>query len=128
VAIAFSSFWQHRSSDRVEADAVSAGLLATVYAHAVELEHRCGQPAPIGNDPLTGDWPQPAAAPTAAERLRTEVGRLPDAQRQVITLIVFGQLSAGEIASHLRLPRTTVTGRMRLGLQTLRDRADSASR
>ena len=55
-----------------------------------------------------------------AARLRAALARLPDAQRDVITLAYFGELSATEIASELSLPLGTVKGRMRLGLDKLR--------
>ena len=46
---------------------------------------------------------------------------LPVAQREVIALAYFGQLSHTEIAEQLSLPVGTVKGRMRLGLTKLRD-------
>jgi RNA polymerase sigma-70 factor (ECF subfamily) len=39
----------------------------------------------------------------------------------VITLAFYGQLTHSEIAAHLGLSAGTVKGRMRLGLQRLRD-------
>jgi DNA-directed RNA polymerase specialized sigma24 family protein len=45
---------------------------------------------------------------------------LPEAQREVITLAFYSELSHTEIAAHLGLPPGTVEGRMRLGLQRLR--------
>ena len=56
-----------------------------------------------------------------AERLRTSLGRLPAAQREVIALAYFGELSSSEIANQLSLSVGTVKGRMRLGLHKLRD-------
>ena len=49
---------------------------------------------------------------------------LPDAQREVITLAFYGQLTHTEIAERLHLPAGTVKGRMRLGLERLRDALD----
>jgi RNA polymerase sigma-70 factor (ECF subfamily) len=48
------------------------------------------------------------------------LAQLPDAQREVIILAFYGQLSHTEIAEHLDLPPGTIKGRMRLGLQRLR--------
>jgi RNA polymerase sigma factor (sigma-70 family) len=79
-----------------------------VYAHAVELERAAGDPAPTT---------------TAAEQMLAELRRLPGAEREVITLAVFGRLSASEIAAQLGLSSRTVKRWMRLGLQTLRDQA-----
>ncbi|MBA3327198.1 MAG: sigma-70 family RNA polymerase sigma factor [Solirubrobacterales bacterium] len=52
------------------------------------------------------------------------LAQLPDAQREVITLAFYGQLTHTEIAEHLHLPAGTVKGRMRLGLQRLRGDID----
>ncbi|MBA3327312.1 MAG: RNA polymerase subunit sigma-24, partial [Solirubrobacterales bacterium] len=52
------------------------------------------------------------------------LAQLPDAQREVITLAFYGQLTHTEIAKHLNLPAGTVKGRMRLGLQRLRGDID----
>jgi RNA polymerase sigma-70 factor (ECF subfamily) len=59
-----------------------------------------------------------------AARLRVALAALPAAQRDVITLAYFGELSATEIATRLSLPVGTVKGRMRLGLTKLRHRTD----
>lgn len=48
------------------------------------------------------------------------LAKLPDAERDVITLAYFGELSASEIARGLSVPHGTVKGRMRLGLTRLR--------
>jgi RNA polymerase sigma-70 factor, ECF subfamily len=51
--------------------------------------------------------------------LRALLTRLPDAQREVITLAFYGQLTHAEIATELQLPAGTVKGRTRLGLHKL---------
>jgi RNA polymerase sigma-70 factor (ECF subfamily) len=58
--------------------------------------------------------------------VRASLRRLPDAQAEVITLAFYGELSHTEIAEQLSLPTGTVKGRMRLGLQKLRDQMDDA--
>jgi RNA polymerase sigma-70 factor, ECF subfamily len=45
---------------------------------------------------------------------------LPDAQAEVVVLAFYGELSHSEIAVRLNLPKGTVKGRMRLGLEKLR--------
>jgi RNA polymerase sigma-70 factor (ECF subfamily) len=55
-----------------------------------------------------------------AARLRAALAALPEAQREVIALAYFGELSMTEIADRLSLPVGTVKGRMRLGLEKLR--------
>jgi RNA polymerase sigma-70 factor (ECF subfamily) len=61
-----------------------------------------------------------------ADALRARLRRLPEAQAEVIALAYYGQLSQAEIARRLSLPPGTVKGRMRLGLDKLREqiRAD----
>lgn len=51
--------------------------------------------------------------------------RLPPAQREVIALAYFGELSDSEIAGELSIPLGTVKGRMRLGLEKLRAKMES---
>ena len=48
-------------------------------------------------------------------------------QAQVIVLAYYGGLSHAEIAALLALPPGTVKGRMRLGLQKLRDQLEAVS-
>ena len=55
-----------------------------------------------------------------ARDLLSVLARLPDAQRDVITLAFYGQLTHPEIAAHLDLPLGTVKGRIRLGMERLR--------
>ena len=57
--------------------------------------------------------------------LRASLGGLPDAQAQVIRLAFFGGLTHSEIAAELNLPQGTVKGRMRLGLDKLREAVGS---
>jgi len=52
-----------------------------------------------------------------ARRLRAVLAHLPMAQREVIALAYFGELTHSEIAHELSLPLGTVKGRMRLGLE-----------
>ncbi len=76
--------------------------------------------------PASAARPSGSSPPVAAEAhdVLGLLAQLPDAQRQVITLAFYGQLTHTEIAEHLHLPAGTVKGRMRLGLQRLRDDID----
>jgi len=56
-----------------------------------------------------------------AERVRGALGQLPQEQSQVIALAYFGGFSHSEIASMLGAPLGTIKGRMRLGLEKLRE-------
>ena len=54
--------------------------------------------------------------------MRRAIDELPSEQSQVIELAYFGGFTHTEIAELLETPVGTVKGRMRLGLQKLRDR------
>ena len=69
------------------------------------------------------DVAEDAAAADDARRLRALLALLPAAQRDVVVLAYYGELTHVEIAAHLDLPLSTVKGRMRLALERLRDRA-----
>jgi RNA polymerase sigma-70 factor, ECF subfamily len=56
--------------------------------------------------------------------LREGLDALPRAQQQVLELAHFSGLTHREIAEHLRLPPGTVKGRMRLGLEKLRNNTE----
>ena len=53
------------------------------------------------------------------EVVRDALGRLPDEQRRVVELAYFGGYSQQEIAGMVRVPLSTVKGRMRLALEKL---------
>ena len=58
------------------------------------------------------------------QELDNLLAQLPEAQAEVITLAFFGGLSHVEIAEQLGLPAGTVKGRMRLGMEKLRQDMD----
>ena len=62
-----------------------------------------------------------ATAADEARRLRGLLALLPAAQRDVVVLAYYGELTHVEIAAHLNLPLSTVKGRMRLALERLRE-------
>lgn len=98
---------RHRAIDRVRRERRHASRRAQVEA----LASQASSERPVH---------EVASADGAAHDLRALLGRLPEAQRQVIGLAYYGELSHEEIADHLGLPPGTVKGRMRLGLENLR--------
>jgi RNA polymerase sigma-70 factor (ECF subfamily) len=94
---AFFSLWRRRADYRPELGTVTAWVMAAVRHRSIE-----------------------------AAKLRDSLARLPAAERDVIALAFFGELSAAEIAQELTLPLGTVKGRMRLGLEKLNDGSDDA--
>jgi RNA polymerase sigma-70 factor (ECF subfamily) len=56
-----------------------------------------------------------------AEAIRAAIETLPNEQSRVIELAYFGGFTHTEIATTIKAPVGTVKGRMRLGLQKLRD-------
>ena len=57
----------------------------------------------------------------SAREVRGALGELPDEQSKVIQLAYFGGFSHSEIAEMLGMPLGTVKGRMRLGIEKIRD-------
>ncbi|HVE69406.1 MAG TPA: sigma-70 family RNA polymerase sigma factor [Solirubrobacteraceae bacterium] len=122
---AFLSIWANCASYRAERAPVTAWALTIVRYRAIEIARRDHRPQlatqprerASHRDQVIDD----AVASDDAQRLRDLLGEIPPKQREVITLAFYGQLSHSEIAQHLDLPAGTVKGRMRLGLEKLRD-------
>jgi RNA polymerase sigma-70 factor (ECF subfamily) len=123
---AFESIWRSRGTYRAERGPVVAWAMAIVRYRALAIVKARGRDAYGLVDVLpeassapekTGD---DAVAADDAEHLLNLLERIPPAQREVIALAFFGQLTHTEIAEHLGLPAGTVKGRMRLGLDKLR--------
>ena len=85
-----------------------------------------GEPATRALDgvPALGNVVEQVEEDARARDLRALLALLPEAQREVITLAYYGELTHSEIAAQLDLPPGTVKGRMRLGLQKLRQDVD----
>ena len=124
---AFLSVWRSSESYRPQAGPVSAWLLTVVRNRAIDLARRNGRHADRRSDaemldttPAASDVAADAIASADAPRLHELLEKIPDAQREVILLAFYGQLTHAEIAARLDLPPGTVKSRMRLGLQRLR--------
>lgn len=124
---AFLSIWKSRTSYQPQRGTVAAWLLTVVRYRAIDVarrDHKHGgrraAEDTLATHPTLGALAEQVANRDAAERLRALLTRLPDAQREVITLAFYGELTHTEIATALDLSAGTVKGRMRLGLQKLR--------
>jgi RNA polymerase sigma-70 factor (ECF subfamily) len=130
---AFESIWRSRGTYRAERGPVVAWAMAIVRYRAMAVAKGRGRDA-YG---LVDVLPEASSAPDKAiddavaagesEHLLELLQRIPAAQREVIGLAFFGQMSHTEIAEHLGLPAGTVKGRMRLGLDKLRTDLESES-
>jgi len=128
---AFESIWKSRATYRAERGPVVAWAMAIVRYRAMAIAKGRGRDA----HGLVDVLPEASSAPDKAiddavaseqtEHLLALLQRIPAAQREVIALAFFGQLTHIEIAEHLGLPAGTVKGRMRLGLDKLRTDLES---
>jgi len=123
----FISIWKTRTTYESKAGKVAPWVLTVARYRAIDIARRNGRDAAhqTTDDTLhtisaPGDVPEQAAAHAQTRDVLSLLAQLPDAQREVITLAFYGELSHTEIAAHLDLPPGTVKGRMRLGLQRLR--------
>lgn len=124
---AFISIWRSRDTYRAQQGTVAAWLLTVVRHRAIDAIRRHDRHAArrACDDGLDGhsapdDVAAQVAARADAERLRPLLARIPEAQREVIMLAFYGNLTHTEIAGQLGLRPGTVKGRMRLGLTKLR--------
>jgi RNA polymerase sigma-70 factor (ECF subfamily) len=125
---AFSSIWQTCATYDSRVGTVAPWVLTVVRYRAIDIARSSGLDAArrADDDVLRAvRAPESVAdevvARAEARDLLSLLAGLPDAQREVITRAFYGQLTHSEIAAHLGLPAGTVKGRMRLGLQRLRD-------
>lgn len=122
----FMSIWRARVhyEDR---RSVAPWLLTVARNRAIDVARR-NQPHAVyrsGEDGIesvaaAGVIDEQVAATERAQHLLGAVAQLPDAQREVIILAFYAQLTHAEIADRLELPLGTVKGRIRLALGRLR--------
>jgi RNA polymerase sigma-70 factor (ECF subfamily) len=125
---AFLSVWRARAAYESERSDVHAWVFGIVRNRAIDSirrntrheyarEYRDGTAEKL---PAAGCLEADAIVREQARELRVTLAGLPVAQREVIALAYFGELSHTEIAHELALPVGTIKGRMRLGLNKLR--------
>jgi len=133
---AFLAAWRNRAQYKSASGEFRPWLLTIVRNRAIdayrtngsERRHRAVLPG-SPDDPERGVNELPSPRTTEAEVLGREkaqevqvgLAKLPAEQREVIELSFFGGRSHSQIAADLELPSGTVKGRMRLGLQKLRE-------
>jgi len=123
----FIAIWTTRGTYQQQCGKVAAWVLTIARHRAIDIARR-NQPHAmhrasdqhLATLPAPGSVAEVVAQQAQARELHGLLAQLPDAQREVITLAFYGQLTHTEIAEHLHLPAGTVKGRMRLGLQRLR--------
>ena len=129
---AFVAIWRTGASYRSERGTVGAWLLTVVRNRAIDLARRSGAVAVRrASESHLNDFTVPndicdESSHETADHLHGLLDVLPDAQREVITLAFYGQLTHTEIAEQLGLPTGTVKSRMRLGMHKLRANIDTA--
>ncbi len=126
----FISIWTTRGTYQQRGN-VAAWVLTIARHRAIDIARRnTPHAAHRASDERLHTLPAPAnvvehvVKQSEARDLQSLLADLPDAQREVITLAFYAQLTHTEIAEHLHLPAGTVKGRMRLGLQRLRGDID----
>jgi RNA polymerase sigma factor (sigma-70 family) len=124
----FLGLWRNAGRYAEEKGSVKGWLLAIVRHRAIDSMRRRRNGVAIADETkeplpaaltLPDVWPE-VAGRLDAEGIRYALGRLPEAQRQVIELAYFDGLTQTEIAVRTKAPLGTVKSRMRLGLVALR--------
>jgi RNA polymerase sigma-70 factor, ECF subfamily len=133
---AFAMIWRSRSICRPDRTAAAAWVLTAVHDRAIDVARRDGtdhadrasgerlddEPAlhEIDDEPATDESSGGAVRRASPIEVRRVLGRLPTAQREVLVLALYGELSQTEIAGELDVPVGTIKTRMRRGLTALR--------
>ncbi len=126
---AFLSVWRSRKTYRQARGSFKAWMMRIVRNRAIDTFRKENATRHPPTRELNADQPEiptPSIQDELIARhddgaLRSALAELPDAQVEVITLAYYGELSHSEIAAELHLPPGTVKGRMRLGLEKLRE-------
>lgn len=130
----FVRVWQKADSYRADRAKVSTWLTSITRYHAIDvLRRQAVRPdqSALSWDEMTPDGalrssptqdPQQLAEHSMRrERVRAALARLPDEQKQVLTLAYFRGYTQTQIAEALQQPLGTVKTRIRLAMQKLRD-------
>ncbi len=127
---AFVSIWRSGARYDRTRGSVRSWMLSIVRNRAIDhLRSSAGKAPRLTLDDDSILEQRPAAEMTEEEAIRHQtegelrgvLGRLPGEQSRVIQLAYFGGFSQSEIARMLGVPLGTVKGRMRLGLEKIRN-------
>jgi RNA polymerase sigma-70 factor (ECF subfamily) len=126
---AFLSIWRSRLRYQPERGSVRTWVLGIVHNRAIDAlrrnvvhERRRSAIEGIEERQEAAELTDvEAARREEARHVRTALDSLPDDQRHTIELAYFGGFSHSQIADMLDTPIGTVKGRMRLGLEKLRN-------
>ncbi|MGN6562361.1 MAG: RNA polymerase sigma factor [Thermomicrobiales bacterium] len=125
---AFMSVWRRAVSFQLDRGSVRTWLLSIVHHRAIDrLRGAAGKTR--RDEPLdeidriaqVGDPWREVSIRVQGDVLKRGLATLPEAQRQTIELAYFGGYTQQEIATAMDVPVGTVKGRMRIGLQKLRE-------
>jgi RNA polymerase sigma-70 factor (ECF subfamily) len=127
----FLAIWRSRARFQPQTGTFQAWSMKIVHNRAIDASRHAASRPPLQKADWEGREPpdirsSPASpqdevmARSERKALLASLGRLPEAQAEVIVLAFYGELSHSEIAAQLNLPAGTVKGRMRLGLEKLR--------
>jgi RNA polymerase sigma-70 factor, ECF subfamily len=118
----FAAVWRSARSYRVERGAGGAWLFAVARNAIVDRfrEQNDSAPADVAEPASTERLPDEAAeAAWLAWRVHRALRELPRAEREVLELAYWGDLSQSEVATFLNIPLGTVKTRTRSGLGRL---------
>ncbi|HUP02332.1 MAG TPA: sigma-70 family RNA polymerase sigma factor [Gemmatimonadota bacterium] len=139
VAEVFMKAWEAAGSYDPERGTVTTWLTTMARSRALERSRKARRRAHLLRAELNrrlpgegGILPRPAIPrdpPDVAGRILVEesLADLPEAQRRVLELAYFGDLSHSEIAARLNQPLGTVKTRIRAGLSRMRRRLNGAA-
>jgi RNA polymerase sigma-70 factor, ECF subfamily len=131
---AFLSIWRSRLRYQSERGSVRTWVLGVVHHRAIDslrrnLVHQRRRASAEGIEERHEARERTdveAARREEARSVRTALESLPEEQCRVIELAYFGGFSHSQIADMLEMPVGTVKGRMRLGLEKLRNQLSEA--
>lgn len=127
----FVALWRGARSYDAKRARVTTWLFTITRNTAIDIVRRreVRRADPLPEDESTWatdtapDAAEVAAAGAQAERIAAAMAELPRPQLEAVSLAYFDDLSHAEIAERLDLPLGTVKGRIRLGLERLRELA-----